>query len=232
MAAESTSPPSSLRREVWLASLGILVALGLLKHSQGLVPILGDHAATIAAGLQLYLPLLLIGRWGISRLNLGWTLDHWAKDLRLALILSFATIIPFAIGHHYWQSLVMGRGFAFAWPPDFAYSILVQIIVVALPEELFFRGYLQSRMAQLWPAQKRLFGTPVGMALLMSSVVFGLAHFVGEYRIDRLATFFPGLVFGFLRTRTGRLLAPVSYHAFCNLLSELVFASYRGFPNS
>lgn len=222
----------TLRREVWVASVGILLVLGLLKHAQGVVPVLGDHAGTLAAGLQLYLPLLLIGRFGISRASLGWTLAHWPKDLRLALALCLATVIPFAIGHHFWQTMVMGRAFGLAWPPEFAYSILVQIVVVALPEELFFRGYLLQRMTAIWPAKNHVFKTPMGKAVILSSLVFALAHFVGEYRIDRLATFFPGLVFAYLRLRTGRMLGPVCYHAFCNLLSEMMFASYRAFPNN
>jgi membrane protease YdiL (CAAX protease family) len=228
LTVEPTSP--SLRSEIWIASIGILVVLGLLKHGQGLIPVLGDHAGTIAAGIQLYVPILLIGRYGITREKLGWTLEHASKDFRLAAVLSLATIIPFALGHHYWQTLFNGRVFELGVPSEFAYSILVQFLVVALPEELFFRGYLLQRMEMLWPSRKGFWALG-GRAVLLSSLVFGLAHFVGEYRIDRLATFFPGIAFAYLRLRTGRLLAPVTYHAFCNLLSELIFASYRSSPN-
>jgi hypothetical protein len=41
--------------------------------------------------------------------------------------------------------------------------------------------------------------------------------------IARLAVFFPALVFGWLRARTGGIGAGVIYHAACNL-----FASYLG----
>jgi hypothetical protein len=207
------------------------------------VPLVGDYAGTIAAGVQLYVPLLLVGYLGITRKSLGLSRDHLLKDFGLAAFLCLLTIIPFAIGHHYWQTSFNGRSFAFALPTEFAYSIVVQFLAVALPEELFFRGYLLQRMSQRWPIrglnQKGLGGLCQGVktcllskAVLVSSLVFAFAHFVGEYRIDRLATFFPALVFAYLRLKTGRLLAPVTYHAFCNLLSELVYASYRGTPNS
>ena len=43
--------------------------------------------------------------------------------------------------------------------------ILAELVVVALPEEFFFRGYVQGRLGELWPARRTLWGAPVGMAL-------------------------------------------------------------------
>ena len=232
----------SLSREVILASLGILVALTLLKHAQGRVPILGDYAGTIALAIQLYVPILLVGYAGITRDGLGLSKTELSRDFRLGLVFVLVTIIPFIAGHHFWQTEINGRVFQFGLPKEFAYSIVVQFLAVALPEELFFRGYLLHRMTLLWPVemskmrQGNLFSGLILAArsrpVLMSSAVFAVAHFAGEYRPDRLATFFPALVFAFLRIRTGRLTAPITYHALCNLMSELVFASYRTTPNN
>ena len=111
-------------------------------------------------------------------------------------------------------------------PDDLAISVVNQVLAVALPEELYFRGYLQSRMEALWPARRRLFGAMFGKALVISCGVFALAHFVGEYNLARLGPFFPALLFGLLRGRTGRITAAVTYHAFCNVLSQVLAASY------
>lgn len=232
---------ASLRQEIVRASVGILAALLVLKHLGALVPAIASYAFTAAAALQLYLPLLRVGgegeapnggllgrRWprDLSRAELGLDTSRWVDHLFLALGLGLLTIIPFAIGHHYWQTVLFRRAFAPRLPDGLALSVITQVLAVALPEELFFRGYLQRRMERLWPARRRLFGAPFGKAILVASAVFALAHFVGEYRPDRLGPFFPALLFGLLRTKTQSIVAPVSYHAFCNILSEMLFACY------
>lgn len=111
------------------------------------------------------------------------------------------------------------------WPPDFALLALNQVLVVALPEELFFRGYLLGRLEAHWPPHRRLLGAPVGRALVASAVLFALGHFLVDFNPQRLAVFFPGLVFAWMRARTGSVAAGAAYHAACNLLSELLHLS-------
>lgn len=111
------------------------------------------------------------------------------------------------------------------WPSDFALVAASQLIVVAVPEELFFRGYLMGRFEARWPPQRRLLGAPVGRAWLISSVLFALGHVLVDLNPQRLAVFFPGLVFGWMRATTGSLAAGSVYHALCNLLSEILHAS-------
>jgi len=100
--------------------------------------------------------------------------------------------------------------------------------VVALPEEVFFRGYLLGRLEAVWPSRRSLFGAPVGAALVVSAVLFALGHFLVDFNPQRLAVFFPALVFGWMRARTGSVAAGALFHAACNLLSEVLHAS--GFP--
>jgi membrane protease YdiL (CAAX protease family) len=232
MGSDPSAPPAEpsrdhLVREAWVASVGILVAFGILKHVGPVVPIVGAYVATIAAAIQLYVPLYLIGRWGITRQTLGLSFERWRRDLALVAILALVTTVPYAIGHHYWMTILYARAFEFRLPDDFVEKIAVQLLVVGLSEELFYRGYLQDRLQRIWPARRRLFGAPFGAAIIVSCAVFALAHFVGEYRFDRLGPFFPGLVFGLLRARTQTIVAAVGYHAYCNLLSDFLWASYR-----
>ena len=223
---EGASRPT-LGREVWLASVGVLLVLGVLKHLGALVPPIAEYAFALAAVAQLYGPLWIGDRLGLDRAALGLETQHWRRDVGLALALGVATIVPFALAHHWWQTELFHRSFRLALADDLPVMVLTQLIAVALPEELFFRGYLQARMELLWPARRTLWGAPVGRALVVSSAVFALAHFVGEYAPVRLGPFFPALVFGVLRARTGSIVAPVVYHAFCNVLSAMVWACYR-----
>ena len=103
---------------------------------------------------------------------------------------------------------------------------LVQIAVIAVPEELFFRGYLFVRLEERWPSRARLFGAQVGPALLLSAAFFALGHVLVDFDPQRLAVFFPGLVFGWMRARTGSIAAGVLFHALCNLFSDALHASF------
>lgn len=103
---------------------------------------------------------------------------------------------------------------------------LTQLVVVAIPEELFFRGYLLERLEQVWPPGRRLFGAPVGLALVVSSALFALGHVVLVPNPARLAVFFPALLFGWMRARTGSIASGALYHALCNVVSEVLHRSY------
>ncbi|MCU0682841.1 MAG: MrtC family glutamic-type intramembrane protease [Polyangiaceae bacterium] len=105
-----------------------------------------------------------------------------------------------------------------ALPPGFADEVLGQLLVIALPEEAFFRGYLQTALDRVWPPHRRLFGAPIGPALVVSSAIFAVGHLLTDPRPSRLAVFFPSLLFGWLRAKTGDTLPGVFFHAACNLL--------------
>jgi membrane protease YdiL (CAAX protease family) len=96
--------------------------------------------------------------------------------------------------------------------------IVIQLGLVALPEEHFFRGYLQGRLDARWGTPWRLLGAQVGWGLPASALAFALLHPILIPGVDRLLVFFPALLFGWLRARQGHLGAAVLVHAGCNLL--------------
>ena len=117
-------------------------------------------------------------------------------------------------------------GFSLSLPSGFLMLALTQVLVVALPEEIFFRGYLMSRLEERWPSRRRLWGAPVGWSLLVASALFGLGHFLVDFQPGRLAVFFPALVFGWMRQRTGSLAPATLFHALCNLFSDTLHESF------
>ena len=139
----------------------------------------------------------------------------WAQRLTGVL----APICPGWLG---WQ------GASLRLPPGFAVLALSQLLVVALPEELFFRGYLMSRLEERWPSRRRLWGASVGWPLLISSLLFGLGHFLVDFQPARLAVMVPALVFGWMRQRSGSLAPAAVFHALCNLLSDVLHGSFFG----
>jgi membrane protease YdiL (CAAX protease family) len=128
---------------------------------------------------------------------------------------------PFWFGFLFWHSPTLA--FAPAPLPELGQEVLGQWFGVAFPEEVFFRGYLQSALDRAWPPRRKLLGASVGLGLVVSSALFAFGHLLTEPHPTRLAVFFPSLVFGFLRARSGGVGAPIAFHAACNL-----FASYLG----
>jgi membrane protease YdiL (CAAX protease family) len=105
-------------------------------------------------------------------------------------------------------------------------EVLGQWLVIALPEECFYRGYLQSELDAAWPGRVRLLGASVGLSLPVTSALFAVGHLATELDANRLAVFFPALLFGWLRARTGGVGASIALHALCNLFASYLARSY------
>jgi hypothetical protein len=101
------------------------------------------------------------------------------------------------------------------------YLVIMQCFMVALPEELFYRGYMQTRLDAVFPIHYK-WGIPLSWGNLLVSILFALTHFLIGFEPHRLSVFFPSLVFGALRHRTGSLLAPILFHACSNIFVKLL----------
>lgn len=146
-----------------------------------------------------------------------------------ALLLAAVCFIPFYAGFRAWAHWVwhVRHPFLFSLEPArLANELAAQLLIVALPEEAFYRGYVQTRLEDAWPPRGRLFGAPVSPSILVTSAVFALGHVATIHDPGRLAVFFPSLVFGWLRSRTGGVGASIAFHALCNLLSESLLHGY------
>lgn len=141
-----------------------------------------------------------------------------------ALLFMAVTFPPFALGYRfYWRP---HAHFVWRLPPSLFDEIAGQLVVIALPEEAFFRGYLQTSLDRVWPPRWRVLGADLGPGWLLSCAIFALGHVLTIHHPARLAVFFPALIFGWLRRRTGGIGASVLFHAACNLFSA---ALGRGF---
>lgn len=180
----------------------------------------------------------------------GDSLDHWgfhAAPVRRGLTIagvSLAVLVPlFAAGFIGFYAVACGsdllghlvprnlcsyysgieamhrpRIFTFA----FAEFCLIQLIVVALPEELFFRGCLLRLLEQRFPPRRRILGGGVGIALVISAAAFALVHLPKDGDPRALATFFPALLFGWMRSATGSILASTITHGGANILVRVL----------
>jgi membrane protease YdiL (CAAX protease family) len=104
--------------------------------------------------------------------------------------------------------------------PLFARSSPRDLVAIALlaglGEELIFRGFIQTGLADL-------VGT--GPALLVTSILFGLLHWVTRAYAALAALF--GVYLGGLFLLTGNLLAPIVTHALYDVIA-LMYLRQRG----
>jgi membrane protease YdiL (CAAX protease family) len=180
----------------------------------------GDDARVERSGLTLG-GLVLPGTLDRTRLA-----RSVGASVAWALGLALLTFAPFYFG---WRFFWHPRG-AFGLHvtlSEVANEVFGQLVIIALPEEAFYRGYLQSRLDEALPQRLRLFGANIGPSLVVTSVIFALGHFATIREPARLAVFFPSLVFGWLRARTGGVGAGLTFHAACNVFSELLGKGYR-----
>lgn len=93
-------------------------------------------------------------------------------------------------------------------------------IMPGLNEELVYRGILLAILIKIIPGNLKLLGAPIGWGIIVTSLLFGLLHGFGfdtnlavhiEVIALRNATI-SGLIFAWLRARTGSLVMPFIAH--------------------
>jgi len=161
------------------------------------------------------------GLWYALRRAVPSLLSELAFAVLLAAIV-FPLFVPLYRSFH-------GLTRPFSWQPprepvDF---VLSQLIAIALPEEALFRGYFQTRLEDVFPERVRVLGATLSpRAVGCQALLFALLHFLVGFSPARLAVFFPGLLFGWIRARRGGIGAAVWFHAMCNLLAETLMRGY------
>lgn len=226
-----------------LPTLGsaLLAALFTTAVVTGVSYAVPDKYAATAVGLVFlaatYLLVLrrdeaVIQRFGLSMggllepspLSLRRLLRDGGRACAYALGLSLLIFPFFWYGYRlYWH---VRAPFVFRLPGSPLDEIAGQFLVIALPEEAFFRGYLQTALDGAFPSKKKILGAELGLGWLISAAIFAVGHVLTTPHPARLAVFFPALVFGWLRARTGGVGAGTLFHAMCNLFSAALSRGY------
>jgi membrane protease YdiL (CAAX protease family) len=180
-------------------------------------------AATVAAAMAIRLLLAAGGAWTslipavwvalpawavatnrVSPRDAGLAIEAWTRGWGWLLISALAILVPFAV----LKRAGVLPGSAGGGPLTMAEALL-HLLLVVLPEEIFFRGYVQGRLGSGRSGR--------WLRILLTAALFALAHVVVDAGWIRAAVFFPGVVMSWLRERTGGLLAPAGFHWLANL---------------
>ncbi len=99
-------------------------------------------------------------------------------------------------------------------------TLIYLAVMPGLNEELIYRGYLLGILDRRIPAKFSIFSAPTGWGVIITSVLFGLLH--GFWLDSNLSVHIEvialrnatisGLIFAWIRVRTGSLLMPVIAH--------------------
>ncbi|NNG46905.1 MAG: CPBP family intramembrane metalloprotease [Deltaproteobacteria bacterium] len=195
--------PGSFPIQAILLFTGVVLALRLATHYPSRFPLLQPDL--LGAALFLYAPFLHYRKGRVA----SWTRLVDAKRsavLFLALgtmgaiaflLVSLSPFSPFPASH--------GAGTS-----SLGAIVIRQAFLVALPEEVFFRGYLYDAFEEKgWEP------------ITASSLLFAAGHLIIHASSYRALTFFPALLFGWGRKRSGNIYVPVLLHLLFNLFPHL-----------
>jgi membrane protease YdiL (CAAX protease family) len=235
-----------------LVSWAVVAALvTILVRINITLPAIGHLGSALVAVLFLYAPVYFAWRRSEQLDDYGFHSEPIGRGLAMAA-LSIAAVFPlFALGYFAFYEVACNSDLLshlvprnlcsryaglhgvhaplFAWNPfakdSFSEFCVVQLLVVALPEELFFRGFLLRLLEQRFPPKRRILGGGVGLALVLSAAAFAIVHLPKEGDPRALAVFFPGLLFGWMRSATGSILAGTVTHGASNILIRVLESS-------
>jgi membrane protease YdiL (CAAX protease family) len=156
----------------------------------------------LAAALFLYVPLIHYRR---GKAPAWLRIEHAGRSARTALLIGAGGILAYLL----YARLPLPPALApYSGPAPPLWEILLrQGLLVALPEEVFFRGYLYDAFEERgWEP------------ILPSSVLFAAGHLVISPSWYRALTLFPGLLLGGGRKAAGNVYVPILLHLLFNLL--------------
>lgn len=105
--------------------------------------------------------------------------------------------------------------------PNELYLALSLLLLIALPEEWFFRAYLMVRLKSLFKDYNASNLVAAWSSNITSSALFTLVHLPTQ-GLFGLSVFFPSLVFGWIYQKSNSLIIIILLHA----ISNLVFLLY------
>jgi membrane protease YdiL (CAAX protease family) len=244
-----TNARASVGRILWVYVLLCLAVFGVTRIEH--VPVIGEYVHLGVAAIFLLTSIRLargeithfglalggllesptddrprgpLGLWDLAR-ALRTALPSAAKEFSVVIGIAAIVFPLYAIGYYWWNEPT--QPFSLALPPELGGLALAQLVIVALPEEAFFRGYLQTALSDAERRRVRVLGVEIAPAAwVVQAALFALVHVMVEPHPARLAVFFPGLLFGWVRSWRGGIGAAMALHAMSNLYSEILSRSW------
>jgi len=222
------------RREVvkevlllWIITL-FLIRLVVFGREAGLWEIV----LALVPILFMYMPVWLCRLRGVDDYDYPLALPAlrdrqcWYEALKLNAVVIGIVLVPWVACYHLYQTTLFGYELQWTWPDDPLMLVGYHLFFVAIPEELFYRGYIQTRLDEVYRPKWNILGAKLGWGWIITCVIFAVGHSVVDFQWWHFAIFFPSLVFGWMRARTGGIIAGALFHAWSNIGVSTLDALY------
>ena len=170
-----------------------------------------------------------IWRYTFKDLLYGWTPD--ARNIIATIVL---VILGFFLNASHLPSISRQIGKVDQLPLRLTLGVFMPLFTAGLPEELFYRGYLQTRLEKI---------THRGIAILITSILFMAWHLPSRYLLSKgvegqsgswgqvilhtgLPVFIISLLFGYLWSRNRNIIVLILLHWAIDILPSI--SSYLG----
>lgn len=217
----------SIYIEVIITTGALILVTSLLYHLRS-ISFVNNSYGIVFALLFLYVPVVVISRRGRKIDFIDLNTKEYLRSFVVFLIAALIVFPFFFLGAHIWEKIIYNAiGPNWVLLPDLFKVTFFQLIMIALPEEFFFRGYMQSAFNSIYPKKWKFLGASLGPAWIITAFIFAFVHSFIVLQWWHFAIFFPALVFGYLRERTGSITAPILFHTVSNIAINWIAYMYR-----
>lgn len=124
-------------------------------------------------------------------------------------LISIVVLIPiiFVLGFAHWDFKLTKLTLLF---------VIVNLIFTCIPEEIFWRGFVQNNIAKY---------SGNILAVLVTSILFGVIHIIFAGVNFAILAFVASLIYGFSYVKTKRLEVSIICHYFVNM-AQFIFVTY------
>ena len=150
------------------------------------------------------------------------------KGFKLFLWISVLTIVFYPVlffGYWVWYK---GNSFGVPGSSQILAAVskgLTGVLIAAIPEEFFFRGYLQEHVFKKYDLKIIKI---LSVKNILTSLLFGAVHAIAFLDITKATTFFPSLLFGLMTEKSkGRIFYSVLFHIIANILAFILWTFIR-----
>lgn len=198
----------SKKQNFWLFSAIILLSFGFKFH---LFP--GFHPVTITEKFKVRLDAPLVGLFPLALcVPLSKSAKDWGRKGLLGLLVGISGIFLMAL-----LALATGTtNFQAKLPSYSAIRFLSNFTLTAIPEEAFYRGFIQSKITQ--------YLSPIS-SLFLSSLIFTLAHIFWSPSFAILAfVFIAGVLYGTTYLISNKIESSIFTHFLLNMTHMVLFS--------